>query len=150
MKKPLNTFYQRNLRMNKFLIDTNALIRLIVKDDPNKFNIIVKLVEKVEKNELTLVIPTVVIAECCWLLKSFYKLDKRKITEYLIDIIESENVEVEEGNVVNALKMYSDKNVNFADSLISSKSNSKLPVLTWDKKDLKKLDCEYYRPEELL
>jgi len=70
--------------MNKFLIDTNVLIRLIVKDDPNKFNIIVKLVEKVEKNEITLVIPTVIIAECCWLLRSFYKLDKRKITEYLI------------------------------------------------------------------
>ncbi|MDC3418022.1 PIN domain-containing protein [Aquibacillus salsiterrae] len=136
--------------MNKFLIDTNVLIRLLVKDDPNKFNTIVKLVEKVEKNELTLVIPTVVIAECCWLLKSFYKLDKRKITEYLLDVIESENVEVEEDNVVIALKMYSDKNVDFADALISSKSNRKLPVLTWDRKDFKKLDCEYYMPEDLL
>ncbi|OLO39395.1 hypothetical protein BTR23_10185 [Alkalihalophilus pseudofirmus] len=136
--------------MNKFLVDTNVLIRLLVKDDPIKFNTIVKLVEKVEKNELTLVIPTVVIAESCWLLKSFYKLDKPKITEYLLDVIESENVEVEENNVIIALKMYSDKNVDFADALISSKSNSKLPVLTWDKKDFNKLECEYYTPEELL
>ncbi|MDF0728693.1 type II toxin-antitoxin system VapC family toxin [Cytobacillus sp. S13-E01] len=136
--------------MNRFLVDTNVLIRLLVKDDPIKFNTIVKLVEKVEKNELTLVIPTVVIAECCWLLKSYYKLEKYKITEYLLDIIESENVDVEEDNVINALKMYSEKNVDFADALISSKSNSKLAILTWDKKDFKKLECEFYIPEELL
>ncbi|WP_078427560.1 PIN domain-containing protein [Alkalihalobacterium alkalinitrilicum] len=136
--------------MNKFLVDTNVLIRMLVNDDPIKFDTIVKLVEKVEKSELILVIPTVVIAESCWLLKSFYKLDKPKITEYLLDIIESENVEVEEDNVIIALKMYSEKNVDFADALLSRKTNSKLAVLTWEKKDFKKLECEYYIPEELL
>lgn len=136
--------------MNKFLVDTNILIRLLVKDDPNKFKIILKIVSRVEKNEITLVIPTVVIAECCWLLKSFYKLDKHKISEYLLDIIESENVEVEESNVIHALKIYADKNVDFADALISTKANRNLAVLTWDKKDFKKLECEYYTPEELV
>lgn len=136
--------------MNKFLIDNNILIHLIVKDDPVKFQTIVKLVDKVEKNELSLVIPTVVIAECCWLLKSFYKLDKHRIIEYLLDIVESQNVEVEDEHVINALQMYSQKNVDFADALIASKSNSQLSILTWDKKDFKKLESEYYTPEELL
>ncbi|MDE5414206.1 PIN domain-containing protein [Alkalihalobacterium chitinilyticum] len=136
--------------MNKFLVDTNVLIRLLVKDDPIKFKIIVKLVEKVEKGDLTLVIPTVVIAECCWLLRSFYKLEKPTISEYLLDIVESENVEVEEDHVITALKIYADKNVHFADALLSSKSDNKLGVLTWDKKDFRKLECEYYIPEDLL
>ncbi|MEB1809765.1 MAG: PIN domain-containing protein [Bacillaceae bacterium] len=136
--------------MNKFLVDTNVLIRLLVKDDSIKFKIIVKLVEKVEKGDLTLVIPTVVIAECCWLLRSFYKLEKPTITEYLLDIVESENVEVEEDHVITALKIYADKNVDFADALLSSKSDNKLGVLTWDKKDFRKLECEYYIPEDLL
>ncbi|WP_078555265.1 PIN domain-containing protein [Bacillus alkalicellulosilyticus] len=136
--------------MNKFLVDTNVLVRLLVKDDPIKFNTIVRLVEKVDKNEISLVIPTVVIAECCWLLRSFYKLEKQQISEYLLDVIESENVEVEEENVGIALKMFADKNVDFADALLSSKSSSKLPILTWDKKDFKKLDCEYYIPEEII
>lgn len=143
--------YQREpIVMNRFLVDTNVLIRLLVKDDPVKFETIIKLVEKVEKNEITLIIPTIVIAECCWLLKSFYKLDKHLITEYLLDIIESENVEVEEDIVKNALRLYSEKNVDFADALISCKSNRKVAVLTWDKKDFNKLNCEYYIPEELI
>lgn len=108
--------------MNKFLVDTNVLIRLIVKDDEIKFNTIVNLVEKVENNELTLIIPTVVIAECCWVLKSYYKLDKQEISEYLVDIIESENVEAEEDISIDALRLYANKNVDFADALLSVKA----------------------------
>lgn len=71
------------MRVNKFLTDTNVLIRLIVKDDEDKFRIMMKLAKKVENHELTLIIPTVVIAECCWLLKSFYQLEKSLIKEYI-------------------------------------------------------------------
>ena len=127
------------------------LIRLIVKDDESKFNTILKLVEKVENNEMALIVPTIVIAECCWLLKSFYKLDKHLVSKYLIDIIESENVEVEEDIVIDALRLYSEKNVDFADALLSVKSKSNIFVLTWDKKDFKKLNnCEYYSPTDLI
>ena len=136
--------------MNKFYVDTNVLIRLIVKDDESKFKTILKLVEKVENNEMTLIVPTIVIAECCWLLRSFYKLDKSLVSEYLINIIESENIEAEENITVDALQLYSEKNVDFADALLSLKSKKSIPVLTWDKKDFKKLNCEYFIPNDLI
>lgn len=131
-------------------MDTNVLIRLIVKDDEKKFNTIAKLVRRVENNELSFIIPTVVIAECCRLLKSFYQLDKFKISEYVMDIIESENVEAEEEVVTEALKLYSEKNVDFADALLSVKAKNNIPVLTWDKKDFKKFVCEYFSPDDLI
>jgi predicted nucleic-acid-binding protein len=136
--------------MNKFFVDTNVLIRLIVKDDDDKFRTMLELAKKVENHELTLVIPTVVIAECCWLLKSFYRLEKSLIREYLTDILQSVNVEPEEETVIEALRLYADKNVDFADALLSVKSSSTLPVLTWDKKDFKRLNCEYFSPKELI
>jgi len=136
--------------VNKFYVDTNVLIRLIVKDDESKFKTILKLVEKVENNEMTLIVPTIVIAECCWLLRSFYKLDKSLVSEYLINIIESENIEAEENITVDALQLYSEKNVDFADALLSLKSKKSIPVLTWDKKDFKKLNCEYFIPNDLI
>jgi predicted nucleic-acid-binding protein len=136
--------------MNKFLVDTNVLIRLIVKDDESKFDTIVKLVKKVEKGEMKLIVPTIVIAECCWLLKSFYKLDKHLVSEYLLDIIESENVEAEEVLALEALRLYSEKNVDFADALLSVKSRSNYQVLTWYKKDFNKLNCEFFTPYDLI
>lgn len=136
--------------MIKFLVDTNVLIRLIVKDDELKFNTIIKLVKMVENNRMTLIIPTVVIAECCWLLKSFYKLEKHLISEYLIDIIESENVEPEEDIAAQALRLYAEKNIDFADALLSVKSKKNRPVLTWDKRDFKNLECEFFTPDDLI
>ncbi|WP_059103172.1 PIN domain-containing protein [Shouchella shacheensis] len=136
--------------MIKFLVDTNVLIRLIVKDDESKFNAIVKLVKKIETNEMTLIVPTIVIAECCWLLKSFYKLEKHLVSQYLIDIIESENVEAEEDMAIEALRIYSEKNVDFADALLSVKCKRNVHVLTWDKKDFKSLNCEFLTPIDLI
>ncbi|WP_077214904.1 PIN domain-containing protein [Bacillus dakarensis] len=135
--------------MNKFLVDTNVLVRLIAKDDKKKFQSVLQLVERVDKGEMTLIIPTITIAECCWLFESFYKLDKSIIAKYLIDILESENVEAEDKDSVEILKIYGEKNVDFADSLLSVKSSNRIPVLTWDKKDFKKLNCEFYSPDDL-
>jgi predicted nucleic-acid-binding protein len=137
-------------KMNKLLVDTNVLIRLIVKDNFSKLEILTKLIKKVENSELTLVIPTIVIAECCWLLKSFYNLDKQQISEYIIGILESDNVELEETIVMEALSIFSEKNVDFADALLSLKTKNSFPLLTWDKKDFKKLNCEYFIPEDIV
>lgn len=137
-------------QVNRFLTDTNVLIRLIVRDDEEKFRTMVELAKKVENHEVTLIIPTVVIAECCWLLKSFYQLEKSLIKEYLTDILQSVNVEPEEETVIEALRLYAEKNVDFADALLSVKSSSTLPVLTWDKKDFNRLNCEYFSPNELI
>lgn len=48
-------FIERNLvsQVNKFLLDTNVLIRLIVKDDDDKFRTMMELANKVENHELT-------------------------------------------------------------------------------------------------
>lgn len=136
--------------MNRLWVDTNVLIRLIIKDDFSKLETLKNLIKKVEDGELTFVIPTIAIAECCWLLKSFYHLEKQQISEYIIDILESENVETEENIVIEALRIFSDKNVDFADALISLKTKNSFPLLTWDKKDFKKLNCEYYQPEDIV
>lgn len=58
--------------MNKFLVGANVLIRLVVKDDYSKVEVLRQLIEKVDNKELMLIVPTITIAECCWLLKSFY------------------------------------------------------------------------------
>lgn len=60
--------------------------------------------------------------------------------EYLLDITESENIEVEEKIVSDALKLYADKNIDFADALINLKVKENLCLLTWDKGYFKKLD----------
>lgn len=136
--------------MSKLLVDTNILVRFIVEDDQSKYNSFRNIVDKVDGGEISLIVPTIVIAECCWLLKSFYKFEKQLIAEHLLNVLEVTNIDPEEKFVVEALTLFADKNVDFADALLSIKSRKNTPVLTWDNKDFKKLNCEYYIPDEIL
>ena len=116
----------------------------------SKYNSFRRIADKVDDGEICLIVPTIVIAECCWRLKSFYKLEKQLITEHLMNVLEVTNIDPEEEFAVEALTLFADKNVDFADALLSVKSRKNTPVLTWDKKDFKKLNCEYYIPDEIL
>jgi predicted nucleic-acid-binding protein len=136
--------------MNKYLVDTNILVRFIIEDDQSKYNSFRYLVDKLDYGEIGLIVPTIVIAECCWLLKSYYKFEKHLITEHLMNILKVTNIDPEEKYAVEALTLFADKNVDFADALLSVKSRKNIPVLTWDRKDFKRLDCEYYIPDEIL
>ncbi|MBW8350314.1 PIN domain-containing protein, partial [Bacillus sp. IITD106] len=125
--------------MNKFLVDTNVLVRFIVEDDQSKYNSFINIVDKVDNGEISLIIPTIVIAECCWLLRSFYKFEKQLIKEHLVNVLEVDNIDPEEEVAIEALTLFAEKNVDFADALLSVKSRKNTPVLTWDKKDFNKL-----------
>lgn len=59
-------------------------------------------------------------------------------------------VEVEEDIVIDAWRLYSEKNVDCADALLSVKSKRNFYVLTWDKKDFQKINCEYFTPSDLI
>lgn len=59
-------------------------------------------------------------------------------------------MEPEEEVAIEALRLYDEKNVDFADAILSVKLSNALPVLTWDKKDFKRLNCEYFSPNELI
>ena len=67
-----------------------------------------------------------------------------------MNVLEVTNIDPEEEFVIEALTLFADKNVDFADALLSVKSRKNTPVLTWGKKDFKKLNCEYYIPDEIL
>lgn len=135
---------------SKFIVDTNILVRIIVKDDEKQHPYIESLIERVDQGELSLFIPTMVIAECCWVLKSVYKVSKSVISECLRDLLDSEGVDIEETICLDALQSHADNNVDFIDAYLACKSNLiRYPMLTWNVKDFKKLDCELYRPEEL-
>ena len=135
----------------KFLIDTNIIIRILIQEPLEQAEQVNQLLEKVEEGECMLCIPSMVIAECCWVLQSFYKFSKSQIAEVLIEFILSLGIEVEESIVIDALKRYSDFNVDFIDAYLACKANSKsLSLITWNRKDFKKLNYEFYTPLELI
>ncbi|WP_085524585.1 PIN domain-containing protein [Tuberibacillus sp. Marseille-P3662] len=135
----------------KLAIDTNIIIRLLT-GDPNKlFKQAEQLVQEVEKGVLSFYVPSMIVAESCWVLESYYKVSKREIADTLIEFLQSDGVEVEEPWIINALNDFADNNVDFIDAYLAKKAQgSGLNVITWNEKDFRRLKCEFYTPNNLL
>ncbi|MCR2805481.1 PIN domain-containing protein [Paenibacillus soyae] len=128
------------------LSDTNIILRLLLNDDAEQTEAIVKLFEE---EKITLVVTAPVVAEACWTLKAYYKFSRQEIASALLDLLDHEDISVEQA-LIAAIEVHGAKNVDLVDAYLSEKAKmDKQPVLTWDK-DFKKLGCEYYKPNELL
>jgi Predicted nucleic-acid-binding protein, contains PIN domain len=136
--------------MNKPMIaDTNILIRLFVKDDDAQIE---HLVQLIEQGDTTFCILSLVLIEAYWVLHSVYKFKKEVIVPVFEDFIESDGVELEEDSLMQrVLARFREVNVDFVDVYLAEKSkNLKLPILTWNAKDFRKLDCEFFRPQDII
>lgn len=136
--------------MNKPMIaDTNILIRLFVKDDDAQIE---KLVRLIEQGDTTFCILSLVLIEAYWVLRKVYKFEKQTILQVFNDFVESDGVELEEDSLMQrVLVRFREVSVDFVDVYLAEKSRSlELPILTWNSKDFKKLNCEFYRPQDIL
>ncbi|MEQ6389723.1 PIN domain-containing protein [Bacillaceae bacterium S4-13-58] len=136
--------------MKKYLIDTNIAIRILTNDPPELVAQLEGLLEKVDNREISFFVPSIVIAEVCWILQSVYSFSKKEIGQALLEFVSSEGVEVEEKFVLQALESFYKNNVDFIDAYLSLKANqNETSIITWNKKDFKKLECEFYSPSEI-
>ncbi|MBL8821728.1 MAG: PIN domain-containing protein [Planctomycetia bacterium] len=122
------------------LVDTNVIVRYLVQDHPRHAKVANQLFEACDRQELVLVILPAVLAECVFLLQSFYQCSRRDIAEVLSQLIKTRGVEISELPVnLDALSRYSQSNLHFVDCLIAAHAASnQLPVATFDT-DFKKM-----------
>ena len=117
-------------------LDTNVIIRIITGDPQEMAQEAEDLIVKVEMGELVLRLSAIVVAECCWVLESFYEAQPTDITDTLLKFTNAIGVETEEKPVVQqALLDFSAKKVDFVDAYIAAhaKANPSEDVVTWDK-----------------
>ncbi|WP_425806332.1 PIN domain-containing protein [Desulfitobacterium sp. Sab5] len=136
--------------MNKaMIVDTNILIRLFTKDNDTQIE---QLVQLMEQGNIAFHVLSIVLIETYWVLRKVYNFDKEMILRVFEDFIESDGVELDEdGLVQRVLARFRGVNVDFVDVYLAEKSRSlELSVLTWNAKDFKKLECEFYRPQDLI
>lgn len=136
--------------MYKAFIDTNILIRILVKDDDIKRKVCEKLLEKAKRKEVILYILPVAIIEIVWVLEKYYKLDKNVIRELVEAILNTPELKCEmEGVFKEAIKSYEEKNIKFADAVMGYWGIERgfSIVYTFDEKDFKRIEgLEVKRP----
>jgi predicted nucleic acid-binding protein len=116
------------------LIDTNLIVRYLVQDHGKHARAAEKLFDACDRGELILVVLPVVLAECVFVLDSFYGRPRADIASALGTLISSPGVEINDAAVhLDALKRYRQTKIHFVDCLIAATAAAEnAPVATFD------------------
>ena len=106
------------------LLDTNVILRFLLADHETLSPRARDIFGQAAANEMTLVVSGVVLAECVYTLKSFYKLARPDISAALETLLSLPNVEPLEPSLRQALQLFADHNVDFADAYLAALGSS--------------------------
>jgi len=116
------------------LVDTNLIVRYLVQDHEKHAKAAGKLFDACDRGDLVIVVLPVVLAECVFVLESFYGHPRTDIASTLGRLISSPGVEISEVTVhLDALNCYKGTKAHFVDCLIAATAVAEnLPVSTFD------------------
>ncbi|RLA73537.1 MAG: PIN domain nuclease [Epsilonproteobacteria bacterium] len=105
-----------------YLIDTNVIIRFLVGDHKEHLEVATEIFKKVELGEYEVEILDSVIMEALFVLIKFYKLPQDEVIDDLKKIIALRGVVGNKVLLIETLNIVENKNIDFVDALICSKS----------------------------
>lgn len=116
------------------LIDTNLIVRFLAQDHEKQARAAGKLFDACDRGDAVIVVLSTVLAECVFVLESFYEQPRGEIASALGRLISSPGVEMEAVAVhLDALDRYRKTKVHFVDCLIASTAAAEdLPVASFD------------------
>ncbi len=103
------------------LLDTNLIIRFLVQDHEKHATAAARLFDACDAGEVTLTILPEVLAECVFVLESFYKHPRGAIANVLGQLISSPGIEVADHPVhLDALNRYARSKAHYVDCIIAA------------------------------
>ena len=121
-------------------VDTNILIRLLVRDDLAQTALVTKLLSKTLAEQNTLFIPITVLLELDWVLRKSYQFDKTSRISVLNGLLNTIEFSIQsEAALESALHSFSHSNADFADCLHAclAQHAGEIPLWTLDQKAAK-------------
>jgi predicted nucleic acid-binding protein len=116
------------------LVDTNLIVRHLVQDHEKHSREAAKLFDGCDRGDLMLVVLPVVLAECVFVLESFYEQPRGAIAGAMTRLIGVPGVEIDHVELyLDALDRYARTKVHFVDCVIAATSRAqRVSVATFD------------------
>jgi predicted nucleic acid-binding protein len=106
-----------------YLLDSNVVVRFLVKDHAEHFARAKELFARAEEGACELVLAPWIIAEVLYTLTSFYGADRRQSARALAALVASGGIRALDSDIVlDALERFEEKNVDFADAMLAAQA----------------------------
>ena len=124
---------------DKVLLDANIIIRFFEGKEALHYEKSVSIMKNIREGKIKVLLLDLIIAEIVYVSKRIYRREKSEISSILKEMIMMDNFYVENQPLtIEALDIYANKNIDFADAMLCAKKNLEgYEVMSFDK-DLKK------------
>ena len=116
------------------LVDTNLIVRYLTQDHEKHAKAAGRLFDACDRGDVVIVVLPAVLAECVFVLESFYERTRGDIASALGRLISSPCVEIDGAAIhLDALDRYRKTKVHFVDCLIAATAATEnMPVASFD------------------
>lgn len=121
--------------MKKSFIDSNIIIRLIVKDPQDQFLEAKEIIREIEEEKLQGVLSILVVNEIIWILEHYYDLEREEFIPTLLKLFALKNIkilETKKDTIINILEKMQRKKIDFTDIYLNEVTKDK-KILSFDK-----------------
>ena len=118
-------------------LDTNVLVRFLVRDDKRQAETIYRVFKKAESDREVFFVPLLVVLETVWVLESVYKIPRKEILDSVNELILMPILKFEtQSAILNFISSARETKMDLSDLLIahSAKFSGCECVLTFDKR----------------
>ncbi|CAA6820446.1 MAG: Unknown protein [uncultured Sulfurovum sp.] len=124
---------------DKVLLDANIIIRFFEGSEAMHYGKSLSIMQDIQGGKIKVLLLDLIIAEIIYVSKHIYRREKSEISNILKEMIMMDNFYVENQPLtLEALSLYENKNIDFADAMLCAKKNLQgYEVMSFDK-DLKK------------
>lgn len=103
-------------------IDTNVLVRFLLRDDEAQFQKAIKLIQWEVTAGRGVLVSQLVLLETEWVLRSRYGFSKIQLLEVIASLLDTRDIQLEdEQSVEEAIYQWKEANADFADCLIAAR-----------------------------
>ena len=121
-------------KKNIVAIDANIVLRYLLKDNDELFNISEKFFNEVFNGEKVCYVFQVVLAEIIYVFTKFYKIDKIEVIEILEEFLSHKNIKIQDKDIIlKSLQIFKTRNLDFVDCLLCAYSKN-MQIFSFDKK----------------
>jgi len=113
------------------LIDTNIVIRYLMRDDEKLYEEASKILAWLEKDKIVAYLPEAVIAEIVFILTSVFKVTKLDVVTSLISLFVAYPILKVESYIPKALLIFRDTNFHIVDCILAARANES-EILSFD------------------
>jgi predicted nucleic-acid-binding protein len=136
----------------KYYLDTNIFLRFLIADDATAHASCQELFQLIEERRIKAVTSSLVCAEIVWVLGSFYKFPRSKISDALAVLARSPIFFDDQFDLTAAIEAYALYPVKFVDALIASHPLLRrgMAVLISYDKDFDRLNIKRIEPQDII